>query len=98
MSVTFEINQHSIRYIVNLFFYLYKMSELTLKRKRSGNFSSEETELLLDLALSKKAILENKQSNAVSWKEKEKTWKNISDIFNSKTTGCVSTYTYKIIF
>lgn len=61
-----------------------------MKRKRSNNFSFAEKELLLKLTLSKKNILENKVSNAVAWKDKEKAWEEISLEYNNQTTGCVS--------
>jgi len=61
------------------------------KRKRSSNFSFLDKELLLKIALSRKAVLENKTSNAVTWKDKETTWSDIAVEFNSQTGGSVST-------
>lgn len=63
----------------------------SIKRKRSSNFSFSNKELLLKIALSRKAVLENKTSNAVTWKDKEKCWENIAIEFNSQTGGSVST-------
>lgn len=59
------------------------------KRHRSSNVSYEEKELLLKIALEKKNILENKCSNASSWKYKNTCWLHITEMFNSATTGCV---------
>lgn len=62
------------------------------KRIRSTNFSFLEKELLLKYAIEYKHILENKESNAVSWKENNKCWSTISEYYNSTTTGCVSKF------
>jgi len=59
------------------------------KRKRSNNFSFTEKELLLKIALSRKTVLENKSSNAVTWKDKEKTWGEIAVQYNSQSPGSV---------
>lgn len=61
------------------------------KRSRSANFSFEERELLLKCAIQNKYILENKESNAVTWKDKNECWLKISEQYNSTTPGCVST-------
>jgi len=63
----------------------------SIKRKRSSNFSFSDKEFLLKNALSRKAVLENKTSNAVTWKDKEKCWENIAIEFNRQTGGSVST-------
>lgn len=59
------------------------------KRKRSNNFSFIEKEMLLKIALSRKTVLENKSSNAVTWKDKEKTWEEIATQYNSQSPGSV---------
>jgi hypothetical protein len=60
------------------------------KRKRSTNFSNTEKELLLKIVLPRLTVLENKTSNAVTWKHKENAWKEITDQFNSQTLESVS--------
>jgi len=59
------------------------------KRKRSNNFSFTDKELLLKIALSRKTVLENKSSNAATWKDKEKTWEEIAIQYNSQSPGSV---------
>lgn len=59
------------------------------KRKRSNNFCFTEKELLLKIALSRKTVLENKSSNAVTWKDKEKTWGEIAVQYNSQSPASV---------
>jgi len=44
----------------------------------------------LKISLYRKAVLDNKTSNAVTWKDKEKTWSDIAVEFNSQTGGSVS--------
>lgn len=62
-----------------------------IKRSRATNFSFIEKELMLKYAIQyKHIILENKESNATSWKEKNKCWSKIADCYNSTSTGCVS--------
>lgn len=53
-----------------------------MDKKRSSNFTHEEDQLLVALVLENKNIIECKKSNAVSWKEKENTWKKIENKFN----------------
>ncbi|KAF0762993.1 fibrinogen silencer-binding protein-like [Aphis craccivora] len=59
------------------------------KKKRSNNFSFTEKELLLKIAISKKTVLENKSSNAVTWKDKEKIWREIAVQYNSQSSRFV---------
>ncbi|XP_017781878.1 PREDICTED: uncharacterized protein LOC108566487 [Nicrophorus vespilloides] len=54
-----------------------------LKRKRSENFSTAEKKLLIDLVMKHKHIVENKNSDAVTWQEKKNAWIFITDVFNS---------------
>jgi hypothetical protein len=61
-----------------------------LKRKRATNFGFSEKELLLKLCLKNKKVLENKCSNSVTWKDKEKVWADIESEFNCQTMGSVS--------
>lgn len=37
----------------------------------------------------KKKVLENKSSNAITWKDKEKAWEEIELEYNSQTMGSV---------
>jgi len=64
------------------------------KRKRSNNFSFSEKELLLKIALSRKTVLENKLSNAVTWKDKEKTWGEIAEQYNKPITRICKNTSY----
>ncbi|KYN19878.1 UPF0439 protein C9orf30 like protein [Trachymyrmex cornetzi] len=57
-------------------------------KKRLPNFSTEEKMTLIEIIESKKHIIENKQTDAVNIKEKEKCWLNISREFNSR---CIET-------
>lgn len=78
-----------------------KMSSKVLKevkRSRGTNFSFIEKELMLKYAIENKHILENKESNATSWKEKNECWSKIADHYNSTSTGCVSKYLFYIKF
>jgi len=59
------------------------------ERKRESNFTNTEIDLLLHLCNTNKKILENKTTNAVTWKEK------IHAEFNSTTDGPVS-ITYNV--
>ncbi|KAL5237444.1 hypothetical protein ACI65C_004854 [Semiaphis heraclei] len=58
------------------------------KRARATNFSFNEKELFLKYAIENQNILENKESNAVSWKEKNICWLKIAEQYNSATSGC----------
>lgn len=58
-----------------------------VKRERSANFNVEERDILVSLALKYKDILENKQSDASTWKTKEKAWKCIEGEFNARSGG-----------
>ncbi|KAL1490657.1 hypothetical protein ABEB36_013316 [Hypothenemus hampei] len=58
------------------------MSE-PVKRKRATNFSEYEVAVLVDTVLEKINIIENKQSDAVTWKEKNKAWDSIATKFNA---------------
>lgn len=53
------------------------------KRKRNINFNKREEELLVELVQEKKDIIENKKTDAIMWKEKEKCWDVITAEFNS---------------
>lgn len=53
------------------------------KRKRNINFNKREDELLIELIQGKKDIIENKKTDAIMWKEKEKCWDELTAEFNS---------------
>ncbi|KAL0838913.1 hypothetical protein ABMA28_016926 [Loxostege sticticalis] len=53
------------------------------KRERSVNFTEQETNILLSLVEAKKYIIECKKSDATTWQEKEKAWKEIEIAFHS---------------
>ncbi|CAH0562820.1 unnamed protein product [Brassicogethes aeneus] len=57
------------------------------KRKRGANFTQTERRHLLTVVNRYKHIIENKKTDAVTWKEKESTWKKIEVEFNSTTEG-----------
>ncbi|KAL4136348.1 hypothetical protein QTP88_007896 [Uroleucon formosanum] len=61
---------------------------MSQKKQRSTNFTFYEKELLLKHALQNRHVLENKESNAVTWKDKQKCWLKITELYNSETTGC----------
>lgn len=54
------------------------------KRERNVNFSRREEELLVELVISNKNVLENKKTDAVMWKEKEDCWRELALKFNSQ--------------
>ncbi|CAH2085398.1 unnamed protein product [Euphydryas editha] len=67
---------------------LFKMESFETKaqkRERNANFTKEETDLLISLVEAKKRIIENKTSNAITWQNKEKAWKEIEKKFNSSS-------------
>lgn len=55
-------------------------------RKRAINFSEAEKIILIDLISRYKDVIENKKSNAVTPKDKEKCWKIIENTFNSTSS------------
>ncbi|KAL5239199.1 hypothetical protein ACI65C_006609 [Semiaphis heraclei] len=57
------------------------------ERKRESNFTNAEIDLLLHLCNTNKKILENKTTNAVTWKQKLLAWEKIHTEFNSTTDG-----------
>lgn len=66
--------------------YCSNMSELIVdKKKRAPNFSAREKSLLLNTVYSFKNIIENKKTNAQSWKEKDEAWEKVTKAFNSQT-------------
>ncbi|XP_045501123.1 uncharacterized protein LOC123698516 [Colias croceus] len=55
------------------------------KRERSTNFNKSEVRLLTELVAKHRSIIENKQTDAVTNKEKEAAWNKISLLFNAAT-------------
>ncbi|KAK4881286.1 hypothetical protein RN001_004605 [Aquatica leii] len=60
-----------------------------VKRERTVNFTELEVRVLIDIALRYSFIIENKKTDAVSWKDKNKAWENIATEFNP-VTGCIN--------
>lgn len=53
------------------------------KEKRAANFTRTETDLLIDITLKYKNIIENKRTNATTWKDKIEAWEQICKEFNA---------------
>lgn len=57
------------------------------QRKRAQNFSEAEKMILINLVQENKDVLENKRSDAVTSKDKDKCWKIIEHLFNSRSSS-----------
>ncbi|XP_018568586.1 uncharacterized protein LOC108908892 [Anoplophora glabripennis] len=55
------------------------------KKTRSANYTHQEKNLLLNIMLEYKTVIESKKSDAVTWRDKEEAWKKITDIFNTQS-------------
>lgn len=55
------------------------------KKKRGKNFTAEEELVLMELLEERKNILENKKSDAATWKQKEQAWEEMADTFYTRT-------------
>ena len=53
------------------------------KEKRGTNFTKTEIDLLIDITLKYKSIVENKRTYAAMWKDKNEAWMKISKKFNA---------------
>lgn len=53
------------------------------KRSRSSNYTRDEIAYLLELVGKYKDIIENKQTDGVTWRKKEETWKKLTIEFNA---------------
>ncbi|XP_032682288.1 myb/SANT-like DNA-binding domain-containing protein 3 isoform X2 [Odontomachus brunneus] len=53
------------------------------KEKRGANFTKTEIDLLIDVTLKYKHIVENKKTDATTWKDKNEAWEKISNEFNA---------------
>lgn len=62
-----------------------------VKRDRSANFSLHERDILVSLIQKHKSVLENKQSDASTWKMKEAAWEDIQKEFNALSGGTFRT-------
>lgn len=56
-----------------------------MKRSRNINFSRKEEELLVELVITHKNIIENKKTGSLMWKEKKPCWAKLSSEFNSQS-------------
>ncbi|KAI4455428.1 apontic [Holotrichia oblita] len=56
-------------------------------KTRGPNYSSDEKCILINIIAKYKNIIENKKTDATTWKEKENTWKKITSEFNSQCCG-----------
>ena len=54
------------------------------KKKRSENFSKEEKALMVRLVADNKSVIENKRTDGMTIKEKERAWEKLTDMFNSR--------------
>lgn len=64
----------------------------TSKPKPTANFSFSERNLIIKLGVKYKNIIENKKTDAVTWRQKENIWKSIEEEYNSCSNGPVSIY------
>ncbi|XP_068912078.1 uncharacterized protein [Tenebrio molitor] len=56
-------------------------------RGRGKNFTNEEVLLLAELVAKNRSVIENKQSGAITHKQKESAWQKLTDQFNAVTSG-----------
>ena len=66
-------------------------------RNREGNFSPSEVESLVDICTEYKNILENKSTNAVTWKRKAEIWDVIATAFNATTQTGEKTWNLNLL-
>jgi len=60
------------------------MDEVTVvKRERSTNITSEKQDLIIDIVLRYKDIIENKKTDCISTKQKEAAWSKVATEFDS---------------
>lgn len=53
--------------------------------KRSANFTKSEVNILVDLVLRRKNVIENKRTDATTWKDKDTAWEEITSQFNAQS-------------
>jgi hypothetical protein len=56
-------------------------------RGRGKNFTNEEVLLLAELVAKNRSVIDNKQSGAITHKQKESAWQKLSNQFNAVTSG-----------
>ncbi|CAH1117627.1 unnamed protein product [Phaedon cochleariae] len=59
--------------------------EKKVKRARSSNYTQQEKNLLLNIILRFKHVVESKKTDAVTWRDKNSTWTKIATLFNSQS-------------
>ncbi|XP_077266405.1 uncharacterized protein LOC143899751 isoform X1 [Temnothorax americanus] len=62
-------------------------AKLSVQRKRAQNFSEKEKLILTEIVLKYKNIIENKRTDGVTSKDKEKCWKVIENNYNSTSSS-----------
>lgn len=50
--------------------------------KREANFTQSEIDMLIDITLKYKHIVENKKTDVTTWKDKHEAWEKICEEFN----------------
>ncbi|XP_018798003.1 PREDICTED: uncharacterized protein LOC108974556 [Bactrocera latifrons] len=60
------------------------MESPMLKRKRGKKFTPQGENALVELVDEQRHILENKRSDAVTWKQKEEAWKKLAECFTAR--------------
>ncbi|KAK9703158.1 Myb/SANT-like DNA-binding domain [Popillia japonica] len=50
--------------------------------KRTTNFSQRDIDILVTLVRKHSAFIENKKTDAVTWRQKEEAWNNLTEEFN----------------
>ncbi|KAI4463168.1 hypothetical protein MML48_4g00008079 [Holotrichia oblita] len=60
------------------------------KRQRASNFTADERVALLNIVKNYKHILENKKTDAITWREKEGIWLRIEKEFNATSPACIN--------
>jgi len=65
-------------------------TESTKKRVRSTNYTMEEKSYLINIIKKYKNIIESKQTDKLSWKDKSNAWETITNEFNA--TALSGTY------
>ncbi|KAF5281909.1 hypothetical protein FQR65_LT14435 [Abscondita terminalis] len=63
------------------------MEDGSRKRTRAPNFASDEKARLLKIIFNYKDIIENKKTDAITWREKEQAWEDITEEFNASCSN-----------
>jgi len=59
---------------LSLFWLFLSLLSKMEKEKRGANFTKTEIDLLIDIMLKYKHIIENKRTDATTWKDKNEAW------------------------